>query len=124
MDNLSKLRRRAGYRSAKEFAEKAGISVNSYCRYEAMEREGSIPGIDIERVMLIAGMLDASVGQVLGIEAVPEDLGDVPGMRRVALTEVDASGIRFDAAEVAIEWMDAAGNLICTRRYLRAGDGR
>ena len=119
-DNLRKLRQRAGYGTAQSFAEAIGVSVQSYARYEKMERDGDIPGIEVSRAVLIAEMLDASVGQVLGIEPIPEQGGTIEGLRRVIIQHPDPSGLRQDAHEVVIEWADASGRPIAVHSYVKA----
>lgn len=119
-DNLRKLRQRAGYGTAQSFADAIGIPVQSYSRYEKMERDGDIPGIEVNRAALIAEMLDASVGQVLGIEPIPEQDGAIEGLRRVIVQHPDPSGLRQDAHEVVIEWVDEDGRPIAVHSYVKA----
>lgn len=119
-DNLRKLRQRAGYCTAQSFAESIGVSVQAYSRYEKSERDGDIPGMEVSRAALIAEMLDASVGQVLGIEPIPEQDGAIEGLRRVIVQHPDPSGLRQDAHEVVIEWTDADGRPIAVHSYVKA----
>lgn len=61
MNNLIELRKAAGFRSAKSFAEKIGVSTSTYSRYE--QDPLSIP---LERAWTIADELDCSIDQVVG----------------------------------------------------------
>lgn len=64
-NNLQKLRKEAGYRTAKDFAEAAGIPTPTYTRYE--QEPAKIP---IERAWIIADFLACSIDAVVGREHV------------------------------------------------------
>lgn len=70
-NTLQELRKEAGYRTAKEFAEAADIPVPTYTRYE--QDPSKIP---VERAWLIADKLGCSIDAVVGREHI-----DVSAMR-------------------------------------------
>lgn len=61
------MRREAGYRSAKDFAERVGIPASTYARYE---RAGDGPecGIPLPSAWAIADALGCSIDLVVGRE--------------------------------------------------------
>lgn len=64
---LQRMRREAGYRSAKDFAESVGIPMSTYARYE---RAGDGPecGIPLPSAWAIADALGCSIDLVVGRE--------------------------------------------------------
>lgn len=64
---LQRLRREAGYRSAKEFAEAIGIPSSTYARYERAG-DGADCGIPLASAWQIADMLGCSIDLVIGRE--------------------------------------------------------
>lgn len=64
---LQQLRRLAGYRSAKDFAERIGIPESTYARYER-QPDGPDSGIPLKSAWLIADFLDCSIDLVVGRE--------------------------------------------------------
>ena len=64
---LQRLRREAGYRSAKEFAEALGIPGSTYARYERAG-DGADCGIPLPAAWQIADMLGCSIDLVVGRE--------------------------------------------------------
>lgn len=62
---LQRIRREAGFRSAKDFAERVGIPVSIYARYE---RSGDGPecGIPLASAWAIADVLGCSIDLVVG----------------------------------------------------------
>lgn len=66
---LQRLRREAGYRSAKDFAEAIGVPVSTYARFE---RAGDGPdcGIPLPRLWAIADALGCTIDLVVGREDV------------------------------------------------------
>ena len=63
---LQDLRKRAGYRTAREFAEAVGIPLPTYSRYE--QQPAKIP---LDRAWFLADALGTSIDEVVGREAVP-----------------------------------------------------
>ena len=76
---LQRLRREAGYRSAKEFAEALGIPGSTYARYERAG-DGADCGIPLPAAWPIADKLGCSIDLVIGREdiAAPEPEGIQP----------------------------------------------
>ena len=76
---LQRLRREAGYRSAKEFAEALGIPGSTYARYERAG-DGADCGIPLSAAWQIADKLGCSIDLVLGREDIdaPEPEGIQP----------------------------------------------
>lgn len=72
---LQRMRREAGYRSAKDFAERVGIPMSTYARYE---RAGDGPecGIPLPSVWAIADALGCSIDLVVGREDIDAASGD------------------------------------------------
>lgn len=64
---LQRLRRQAGYRSAKEFAEALGIPGSTYARYERAG-DGADCGIPLSAAWQIADKLGCSIDLVIGRE--------------------------------------------------------
>ena len=64
---LQRMRREAGFRSAKDFAERVGIPISTYARYE---RAGDGPecGIPLPSAWAIADALGCSIDLVVGRE--------------------------------------------------------
>ena len=76
---LQRLRREAGYRSAKEFAEALGIPGSTYARYERAG-DGADCGIPLSAAWQIADQLGCSIDLVIGREDIdaPEPEGIQP----------------------------------------------
>ena len=76
---LQRLRREAGYRSAKEFAEALGIPGSTYARYERAG-DGVDCGIPLPAAWQIADALGCSIDLVIGREDIdaPEPEGIQP----------------------------------------------
>ncbi|OUO63935.1 helix-turn-helix transcriptional regulator [Collinsella sp. An268] len=76
---LQRLRREAGYRSAKEFAEALGIPGSTYARYERAG-DGADCGIPLPAAWQIADKLGCSIDLVIGREDIdaPEPEGIQP----------------------------------------------
>lgn len=62
---LQRLRREAGFRSAKEFAERIGIPTSTYARYERAG-DGAECGIPLPSAWQIADALGCSIDLVVG----------------------------------------------------------
>lgn len=60
-ENLRRYREKAGYKQAKEFAEKLGIPYSTYAGYEIKDREPKY-----ELLCKIADLLDVSLDELLG----------------------------------------------------------
>ena len=76
---LQRLRRQAGFRSAKEFAEALGIPGSTYARYERAG-DGADCGIPLPAAWQIADKLGCSIDLVIGREDIdaPEPEGIQP----------------------------------------------
>ena len=76
---LQRLRRQAGYRSAKDFAEALGIPGSTYARYERAG-DGADCGIPLPAAWQIADKLGCSIDLVIGREDIdaPEPEGIQP----------------------------------------------
>lgn len=76
---LQRLRRQAGYRSAKDFAEALGIPGSTYARYERAG-DGADCGIPLPAAWQIADKLGCSIDLVVGREDIdaPEPEGTQP----------------------------------------------
>lgn len=72
---LQRMRREAGFRSAKDFAERVGIPMSTYARYE---RTGDGPecGIPLPSAWAIADALGCSIDLVVGREDIDASGGD------------------------------------------------
>lgn len=64
---LQRLRREAGYRSAKDFAEQVGIPGSTYARYERAV-EGPECGIPLSSAWQIADSLGCTIDLIVGRE--------------------------------------------------------
>lgn len=76
---LQRLRRQAGFRSAKDFAEALGIPSSTYARYERAG-DGADCGIPLPAAWQIADRLGCSIDLVVGREDIdaPEPEGIQP----------------------------------------------
>ncbi len=76
---LQRLRRQAGFRSAKDFAESLGIPSSTYARYERAG-DGADCGIPLPAAWQIADRLGCSIDLVVGREDIdaPEPEGIQP----------------------------------------------
>ena len=76
---LQRLRREAGYRSAKDFAAEVGIPASTYARYER-NPDGPACGIPMAAAWAIADKLGCSIDLVVGREDIdaPEPEGIQP----------------------------------------------
>ena len=84
---LIALRKAAGYRSARAFAEAVGISVGTYTHYE----QGNTP-MPLEAAWKIADFLDCSLDALVG--RVPPQDGLDGGYAVVTLTPEQVAAIR------------------------------
>lgn len=84
---LQRLRRDAGYRSAKDLADRLNIPPSTYSRYERKPQ-----AIPMANAILIAEALDASVDEVVGrgssrSKTIDERVSALPDVERAMLTE-------------------------------------
>lgn len=79
---LQRMRREAGFRSAKDFAERVGIPMSTYTRYE---RAGDGPecGIPLASAWAIADVLGCSIDLVVGREDFDAKNAEYPIQKRV-----------------------------------------
>ena len=61
--SLSEIRKAAGFKTGKQFAEAIGIPPSSYARFEQPSNGAHIP---MERALLIADKLGCSIDEVVG----------------------------------------------------------
>lgn len=75
---LQRMRREAGFRSAKDFAERVGIPMSTYARYE---RAGDGPecGIPLPSAWAIADELGCSIDLVVGREDIDAAADSIQG---------------------------------------------
>lgn len=72
---LQRMRREAGFRSAKDFAERVGIPMSTYARYECAG-DGPECGIPLPSAWAIADALGCSIDLVVGREDIDASGGD------------------------------------------------
>ena len=91
---LQRMRREAGFRSAKDFAERVGIPMSTYARYE---RAGDGPecGIPLPSAWAIADALGCSIDLVVGREDIDAAGGDSIQGRVEALSRAGLSLIHI-----------------------------
>lgn len=82
---LQKLRRQAGYRSAKDFAEALGVPNSTYSRYERAAA-GPDCGIPLSAAWVIADELGCSIDLVVGREGMDDCQNHSIGARINKLT--------------------------------------
>ena len=80
--NLQKLRKAAGFRSAKDFADYAGVNPGTYTNYEQGKRE-----LSLERAWFYADLLHCSLDELAGREFHPKTRGDYADPRQAELNE-------------------------------------
>ena len=107
---LQRMRRESGFRSAKDFAERVGIPISTYARYE---RAGDGPecGIPLPSAWAIADALGCSIDLVVGREDI-DAAGDSIRERVEALSrtgrEMHEDYLRFlefrEGANVSQDW--------------------
>lgn len=109
---LQRLRREAGYRSAKEFAEALGIPGSTYARYERAG-DGADCGIPLPAAWQIADRLGCTIDLVVGREDIDaprpcESMGDrINSLSRTGMEMLD-DYLRFleyrDDADTSQDW--------------------
>lgn len=82
---LQRLRREAGYRSAKDFAAALGIPASTYARYER-QSEGPGCAIPLASAWQIADALGCSIDLVLGRQDIDAAAGPTLDERAAALS--------------------------------------
>lgn len=83
--NLQEMRKRAGYKSARAFAEKIGMSLNTYNNYE----QGATK-LTLEKAWEFADVLECSLDELAGRRWPPEDLASIDPRRRAMIESYDA----------------------------------
>lgn len=101
---LQRLRREAGFRSAKEFAAELGVPESTYARYERAT-EGPDCGIPLSAAWAIADRLGESIDVVVGRESM-----DVP---HVVTLDERADALGPEGRRMLADFMD----------YLEAREG-
>lgn len=94
---LQRLRREAGYRNAKDFAEVLGIPASTYSRYERAE-EGPECGIPLSSAWAIADELGVSIDLVVGRE-------DIDALQEETLDE-RASALTIESRRMLEDYLD------------------
>ena len=94
---LQRLRREAGYRSAKDFAAVLGIPASTYARYER-QPEGPGCAIPLSSAWQIADALGCSIDLVVGC-------ADIDAAGRPTLDE-RVAGLSLNAQETLAAFMD------------------
>lgn len=113
--NLRKIRRARGL-TAKELGEKVGKTESAICMYETGKREPSY-----ETLLMIAEVLDCSVGDIIGEKAL-EDLG-FTALERVIIQKyrtLDEYGKR--AVEAVLD-VEASRKVIDLNEYTMVARG-
>lgn len=83
--NLQEMRKRAGYKSARAFAEKIGMSLNTYNNYE----QGATK-LTLEKAWEFADVLECSLDELAGRRWPPEDLASIDPRRRAMIESYDS----------------------------------
>ena len=120
-NSLRRLRRAAGYTSAKAFAEVVGIPAPTYAKYEQGEG-GPETGMPIRNAWLIADALGCSIDAVVGRDDVPEAGLSGEVQRRFDALSEDGKQLVMDflgMAEMREERAEAIRRREIARRYRR-----
>lgn len=83
--NLQEMRKRAGYKSARAFAERIGMSLNTYNNYEQ-----GISKLTLEKAWEFADVLECSLDELAGRRWPPDDLTTMDPRRRTMIESYDA----------------------------------
>jgi transcriptional regulator with XRE-family HTH domain len=78
--NLQRLRKKAGYRSANDFADYAEINRGTYTNYEQGKRE-----LTLERAWFFADLLDVTLDELAGRDFHPAPGADFADPRQTEL---------------------------------------
>ena len=99
---LQQLRREAGFRSGKDFAERLGIPAPTYARYER-QPDGPETGIPMKAAWRIADALGCSIDLVVGREA---DESEASRVQRMYNALTPSSRSRLDEYLDFIEYRE------------------
>lgn len=99
---LQQLRREAGFRSGKEFADRLGIPAPTYARYER-QPDGPETGIPMKAAWRIADALGCSIDLVVGREL---DEGEASRIQRMYNALTPGSRERLDEYLDFIEYRE------------------
>lgn len=83
--NLQEMRKRAGYKSARAFAERIGMSLNTYNNYEQ-----GVTKLTLEKAWEFADVLECSLDELAGRKWPPDDLTSIDPRRRTLIESYDA----------------------------------
>lgn len=83
--NLQEMRKRAGYKSARAFAERIGMSLNTYNNYEQ-----GVTKLTLEKAWEFADVLECSLDELAGRKWPPDDLASIDPRRRTLIESYDA----------------------------------
>lgn len=83
--NLQEMRKRAGFKSARAFAERIGMSLNTYNNYEQ-----GISKLTLEKAWEFADVLECSLDELAGRRWPPDDLTTMDPRRRTMIESYDA----------------------------------
>lgn len=95
--NLQAMRKRAGYKSAREFADHAGINVNTYTNYEQGKANMSLL-----QAWELADLLDCTLDELAG-RRVPEQPSMTTDEQRIVDVYREASPTDRDMVDMVIE---------------------
>lgn len=101
-NSLRRLRRAAGFSSAKALAESVGIPPATYAKYEQID-DGPDTSMPIKNAWLIADALGCSIDELVGRSSVPEDAADFGIQRRFDALSEDGKRIVADFIGLAEE---------------------
>lgn len=82
---LQNLRKRAGYKSAKAFANKIGMNVYTYTNYEQGKAN-----FTLAQAWEFADVLECSLDELAGRKWPPDDLASIDPRRRTLIESYDA----------------------------------
>lgn len=101
---LQAMRKRAGFKSAKAFAECIGMSVGTYTQYE----QGQI-SLSLERAWEFADALDCTLDELAGRKPPGKSNGCDPTLRRIAENFESMNEVGRDRLAEQAEMMAGSG---------------
>ncbi len=115
--DLSVLRRRAGYKSQKAFAEAAGIPLPTYARYETNPAK-----IPIKSAWAIADMLGTSIDVVVGRRSITDADAEAGEVQREYDALSESGRDSMDEFRRYVRWQEERGRADDERRCARVFD--
>lgn len=107
---LQRLRREAGYRSAKDFAEALGIPASTYARYERTG-DGADCGIPLPAAWQIADKLGCSIDLVVGREDI-----DAPAPGEIQLRYDALTGAGRALVDSYLSYVELSERVACVQK--------